>query len=172
MSETMKLFFSGLSLQGPVVLQCDNAVVHADREYLRLPVATTLPAPQSTEACYSTKSGTEPPRRLPSRRRSFPTKPVTMLESKDLLKESLALRWQSRWNAAPRHISNRRKDMSLSPPVRKTFATRKRELETLPRMLNLDDEKFISSCSSHNQDVRITALMQEANLDAQTSCSA
>jgi hypothetical protein len=171
MSETMKLFFSGLSLPGPVVLQCDNAVVHADREYLRLPRATTSPAPQSTEACYSTKNGTEPPRRLPSRRRLFPTKPVTMLESKGLRKESLALRQQSRWNAAP-HQSKRRNDTSLSPPVRKTFATRKSELEPLPRMLNLDDENIVSSCSSDNQYVRISALMQEANLDAQTSCSA
>jgi hypothetical protein len=169
----MKLFFSRLSLLGPVVLQCDNAVSHADREYLRLPVATTLPAPQSTEPCCFTPNRTEPPRRLPSRRRLFPTEPVMMLESKGLLKEIPALRRQSRWNAAPRHISNRRKDTSLSPPVRKTYAPRKSELEPLPRMLfNLDDEKIISSCSSENQDVRITALMQEANLDAQTSCSA
>jgi hypothetical protein len=172
MSETMKLFFSGLSLPGPVVLQCDNAVAHADREYLRLPVATTLPAPQSTEPCYSTQNGTEPPRRLPSRRRLFPTEPVMMLESKGLLKEIPALRRQSRWNAAPRHISNRRKDTSLSPPVRKTYAPRKSELEPLPRMLNLDDEKIIFTCSSENQDVRITALMHEANLGSQTSCSA
>jgi hypothetical protein len=169
MSETMKLFFSGLSLPGPVVLQRDNAVAHTDREYLRLPVATTLPVPQRMEPFCST---TEPPRKLPSRRRLLPAKPVMMLEPKGLLKESPAVRRQSRWNAAPRHISKRRKDTSLSPPVRKTFAPRRSVLEPLPRMLNLDDEKIISSCSSENQDARINARMQEANFDAQTLCSA